>query len=98
MDFISDIPNPLITVLLAVIISFAVVRSKRYRKVSMPAFVGMVYCVFIGANFTKTELFENAFALWTSTISFMIFAGGTMLWLILDAIASRANRGQGKPG
>lgn len=97
MDFINDIPNPVITVLLAIIISFAVAKSKRYRKVSIAAFAGMVYCVFIGANFTKAELFEHQFALWTSTISFMVFAGGTMLWLILDGMASYTNRGQRKP-
>lgn len=97
MDFISDIPNPIITILLAIIISFAAAKSKRYRNVSIPAFVAMAYCVFIGTIFTKAELFENEFALWTSTISFVVFAGGTMLWLILDSLASRANRRQGKP-
>lgn len=96
MDFISDIPNPLITILLAIIISYAVIKSKRYRKISIPAFIGMIYCVFIGANFSKAELFEHSLALWTSTISFMVFAIGTMAWLILDMIATRTAQRQHK--
>lgn len=88
VDFMNNIPNPVLTMLLGLIISVAVFRSKNNRNLSIASFVAMIIFVSIAANVPEKEILESAVMIWPYTLSFIVFILGSIAWIFLDLVRS----------
>ena len=86
MSLATEIPQPMISFFLALVITYAILWGKHHRNIARTAFGSVVCFLFIAFSFSKEEVFENEILLYSTILTFGIFVVGSMVWVALDIV------------